>query len=116
MDESAKIRYDTILVRDLLTELILNLKFSEHVIGEYDGPLKGSSSFMVDLCTYEFKYLNTGEITPKELFMNHYAEEIHESEQVRTYIKLLLTILDDKYERADFNKATKNKSQHLTET
>ena len=40
---------------------------------------------MVDLATYDYKYLNTGLITPKESFMNAYAEEIHESEQARTY-------------------------------
>ena len=36
--ESAKGRYDIILGRYLLTGLGLNLKFSEHVIEEYDGP------------------------------------------------------------------------------
>ena len=39
---------------------------------------------MVDLGTHELRNLNTGEIITKELFMNAYAEEIHESEQVRT--------------------------------
>ena len=42
---------------------------------------------MVDLGTYEFKDLNTGKIKPEELFMNDYAEEINESEQVRNSTK-----------------------------
>ena len=48
--------------------------------------------------------------------MKHYAEEIHESEQVRTHTKQLRTILDAKYEKADLNKVTKSQCQHLKET
>ena len=47
-DDSAKGRYDMILGRDLLTELGLNLKFSEHVIEADDGPFKGSKTIIVD--------------------------------------------------------------------
>ena len=54
-----------ILGRDISTALGLNLEFSDHVIEAYDGPLKGSTSLMVDLGTYEFKYLNTGKLEPK---------------------------------------------------
>ena len=63
---------------------------------------------MVDLGTHELRNLNTGEIIPKELFMNAYAEEINESEQVRTSNKWLSTILDAKYKKADLNKSRKN--------
>ena len=42
---------------------------------------------MVDLGTYKLKNLNAGKITHEEMFMNAYAEEIHESEQVRIFIK-----------------------------
>ena len=55
-----------ILVRDILTALLSNKKFSEHAIKVYDGTLKGSTSPMVDLVTYEFKGLNIGKITPDE--------------------------------------------------
>ena len=41
VDDSAKGRYDMILSRYLLTELGLNLKFSEHVIKEYVYLLTG---------------------------------------------------------------------------
>ena len=32
---------------------------------------------MVDIGTYEFKNLNTGNITPEELFMNDCVEELN---------------------------------------
>ena len=59
---------------------------------------------MLDLVIYEFNYLNTGEITPEELFTNAYAEEIYESKHVRTTTKQLRVILDAKYEKANLNK------------
>ena len=65
VDNSAKDRYDMILGRDLLTELGLNPKFSEHVIEAYYGPFNGSTTPMVDLGTYIFKYLNTGKMIPE---------------------------------------------------
>ena len=63
-----------ILGRDILTELGLNLKFSEHVIEADDGPFNGSTMPMVDLGTYIFKDLNTGKFTPEELFTNAYVK------------------------------------------
>ena len=57
--------YDMILGRHILTALGLNLKFSDHVIKADDGTLKGLTSSIVDLVTYECKYLNTGNITPE---------------------------------------------------
>ena len=74
MDDSAKGRYDIILVQEILTELRLNLKSSDHVIKADDGTFKGSKTPMVDLGMYEFKDLNTGKITLKELFTNSYIE------------------------------------------
>ena len=59
---------------------------------------------MVDLGTYQFEKLNTGEITPKELFTNACTEEVYGSENVRTTTKRLRVILDTKYETADLNK------------
>ena len=64
VDDSNKGRYDMILGQDIWTELGLNLKFYEHVIEADDGLFKGSTTPMVDLGTYGFKYLNTGTITP----------------------------------------------------
>ena len=55
-----------ILWRYLLTELGLNVEFSEHVFKADYGPFNGYTTPMVDLGTYIFKYLNTGEIAPEE--------------------------------------------------
>ena len=96
VDDSAKGRCSMILWRDLLTELGLHLKFSDHVIESDYGPFKGYITTMVDLVTYEFKYLNTGKITPEELFTNAYVEEACYSEHVRTDTKRLHLILDAK--------------------
>ena len=49
-----------ILDRDLLTELVLSSKNSEHVIESYGKPFKGSTTTIVDLGTYVFKDLNIG--------------------------------------------------------
>ena len=66
VDDSFNGRYDMILGQYLLTELVLNLKHYKHVIEAGDGPFKGSTTPMVNLSTYIFKYLNTGKITPEE--------------------------------------------------
>ena len=52
---------------------------------------------MDDLGTYIFKYLNTGKITPEELFTNAYFKEVYKSEHVRTATKQFRVILDAKY-------------------
>ena len=85
-----------ILGINILTELVFNLKFSDHVIEADDKPFKGYTTPMVDLGTYAFKNLNTGTIKPKELFKNDYVEELYESGHVRTATKLLSLIFDDK--------------------
>ena len=58
MDDSTKGRYNMILGQDLLTELVLNLKLSDHVIEADSEPFKGSTTPTNDLGTYIFKYLN----------------------------------------------------------
>ena len=52
------------LGQDILKELVLNLKCSEHVVEADDGPFKGSTTSMFDFDTCMFKDLNTGKITP----------------------------------------------------
>ena len=51
VDDSANGRYDMILEKYLLTELVLNLKFSDYVIKAYDGTFKVSTTPMVYLGT-----------------------------------------------------------------
>ena len=62
MDDFAKGRYDMILGRDILTALGINLKLSDHVIEACYGPFKGNTATMIDLGTYEFRYLETGKL------------------------------------------------------
>ena len=69
---------------DIPIELVLNLKLSEHVIKVDDGHVKGYTTPMVDLGTYEFKYLNTGETAPEEFFTNAHVEELYKSEHICT--------------------------------
>ena len=52
---------------------------------------------MVELDKYTFKCLNTGKITPKELFKNKYVEEVYKLEQVHTCSKQSHRIFEDKY-------------------
>ena len=79
MDEYAKDRYDMILGRYLLIELVLNIKFSEHFIKVDNETFHGSTTPMVDLGTYTFKDLNTGKSTPEEFFTNAYVNVVYES-------------------------------------
>ena len=58
VDDSARCRYNMILVRYLLTELGLNLKFSEHVIEADYGPFIGSTAPMVVVVVF-----NTGHLS-----------------------------------------------------
>ena len=52
MDESAKSRYDMILVRYILTLEGLNLKLSDDVTELDDGPFKRSTAPMISLGAY----------------------------------------------------------------
>ena len=69
VDESSKGRYYMILGRDLLTEIGLNNKKSDHVIKADDVPFIGATAPMVDLGTYLFKYLNTGKLNRKNCLL-----------------------------------------------
>ena len=50
------------------------------------------------------KDLNTGKITPEESFNNTHAEEVYESEHVRTATKKIRVMLNAKYEKAYLHK------------
>ena len=86
-DDSDKGRYDMILGRYLLTTLGIILKLFYHVIETDVGPFKWSTVPIYDMGVYTFNDSNTEKITPEELFMNSYAEEIEESEEVHTPTK-----------------------------
>ena len=114
VDDSSEGRYGIISGHNILTELGLNLKLSEHVIEADDGTFNGSTTPMVDLGTYAFKDLNQGKFTPEYFFTNSYVEEVYESEHVLTATKQLRVILDAKYEKLDLHKVMENQCQHLT--
>ena len=97
VDDSDKGICDIIIGRDILTDLGLNLKLSYPVIEADYEPFKGYMAPMVVLGTYEFRH--------------YYAEEMHESEQFRTYTKLLRVILHDRYEREYLNKVMKTNAK-----
>ena len=93
----------------------IGLKLFDQVSEEDDRFFKWLTPPMVDLGMYKFEYLNIGHITTEELFMNDYAEDILELEQVCTSTKQLHVTLDAKYVQEDLNKVMKNQCQHLTE-
>ena len=49
MDDSAKVRYDMILGRDLQTSLVLDLIFSNRIISGGKGPYEGCLASIVDV-------------------------------------------------------------------
>ena len=65
LDDSPKGRYDMLLGQDMLTELVLNLEFSEHVIEADYGPFNGYTTPMVYLVKNIFKDLNARKTTPE---------------------------------------------------
>ena len=62
-DDSAKVRYDMILGKYLITYLGFNLELSDHVIEADYGYFKGYTTPIIDMAMYQFKALNTGKIT-----------------------------------------------------
>ena len=74
VDDSDKYRYYMILGRDILKSLVFNLGLYYHAIEKNYRPFKGSTTYTVDLVSYEFKYLNTGKIKPEEWFTYSYAK------------------------------------------
>ena len=97
VDDSARGRYYIILGIDILTEMGLNPKLSNHVVEGDDGPFKGSTTPVFDMSMYDFTYFETGKITLEEMFMKSYVDEIYELEQVRASSKRLSAILDAEY-------------------
>ena len=86
------------MVRDLLTALGLDLNFYEKFIEWGDGPYKGCTDLMVDMCTYEYTNLSwKGHVKPEESFMDTYVEECFKSEKVHSSTRRLRKILDAKY-------------------
>ena len=71
---------------------------------------------MVDLGMYILINLNTGKLTPEELFTHVYVDELYESDHVCTSTKRLRVILDAKQEKSDLYKVMETQYQYLTTT
>ena len=69
-----------ILGRDLLTAWVLDLKFSEHVIIDCDGPYKNCSTPMADVTDHSFKSRIEKYIKLEESFINLHVNKCFESE------------------------------------
>ena len=89
---------------------------SDHVIKARDGPFKGSTTPMVDLGTYTFKILNTGEIMPGKLFTGAYVKKLYELEHVCTATKQWFVILYVKYEKSYLHNILETQCQQFTIT
>ena len=68
VDNNTNIRYDVILGRDLLTLMVLDLKFSVKVITGGEGQYEGCLAHMVDFSNYNFKPSMKKKGKPDELY------------------------------------------------
>ena len=85
-----------ILVRYLIHELELDIKFSEKIIICGDVPYQGCSAPMVDLSNYKVKPLTEKIVKPKKSFINLYVNECLESESTISSTSRMRIILDTK--------------------
>ena len=102
-----------ILGRYLLTNLGLDLKFSENIILGGDVPFKGCSAPMVDIRTYDFKPLTDNKVKPEELSIIAYVNECLEYEGTIISTRRIGRVLDAKYKKADLDKVMGEQFQHL---
>ena len=113
IDESTNGRYDMILGIDLLTEIGLDLKFTNNVILGREGPYEGYYSPMVDVSNCNFNIITAKTVTPEESFINSYINECIESESAISTTLRMRRILDAKYKHEDLNKVMTKQYQHL---
>ena len=66
VDKSTNGRYDMIPGRDLLTALVLDIKFSGKSIPGREWPYKGCSAPMVDVSNYNFNIITAKTVQPEE--------------------------------------------------
>ena len=96
-EESINSGYDMILVRDLLTELGLDIKFSDNTIIGGEVLYEGYLSTMVDISNYDFKYITDKIVKPEESFINLYVDECLEYDSTISSTRRMRIILDVKY-------------------
>ena len=106
-------RYDIIIGRDLLTNLGIDIKFS-NIIEFSEGPYQGYKSPMLILDDYKFKPVKINiRSSLDDLFLDAYINECHESEPIRAAAKTVRTILYAKYENDDLHKKINEHCKHL---
>ena len=113
-DESSTGRYDMILGRDLLTALVLDLKFYKNVIYGGEGPYKGCSAPILDINNYDFNVLIAKTVKPQESFINAYAKKCLKYEGAISSTRRMRIILYAKYKKSYLNKVMAEKCQHLS--
>ena len=96
MDETTNDRYGIILGRDLLTAMVLDLKFYDKFIIGDDIPYEGCSVPMVDASNYKFKSVTDKTVKPEEYFIKSYVDKCLEYESVVGLIQDIRRILDSK--------------------
>ena len=64
VDASTTGRYGMIICRDLLTTLVLDIKFSQNTVIGGELPYKGCLEPMVDVSNYDFKILIDNTVKP----------------------------------------------------
>ena len=99
--------------RDLLTALVLDLKFSENVIRGGEGPYEGCSEPMFDVNNYNFNIVTAKTVKQEEPFINAYVSERFKYQSEISATRIMRRILDAKYEKTDLSKVMTEQYQHL---
>ena len=71
VDNSTNGRLDMIQGRDLLTALVMDIKYYENIVIYGEVPYEGCSSPMVDVSNYDFKPLTKNRFNRKNPFLTH---------------------------------------------
>ena len=99
IDKSTNGRYDMIIVRDILSELVPDLKFSDNIISVREGTHEGCSTPMVDVSNYDFNIITDKAVKLEEYFINLYVNECLEYESVISATRRMYRIIDAKYKK-----------------
>ena len=108
VDNSTEFRYDMILGKELLTDLVLDLNISKHAITGGGRPHGICMAPVVDMSKFNYDSLNLKDnVKLEESFSDAYVEEVLKYENVRSSTKILNTVLYEKYDKTYLNKFMK---------
>ena len=94
MDNYTTGSYSMVLVRDLLTAMGLDLKFSKNIVIGGNGPHERCSTPMVDVSNYDFEPLTEKFVKPEEYFLNKYFEKCLGSDITIISMHIMRRIID----------------------